>query len=88
MPPLLEIEGLSIPMSGGGGGSVDHGTGDACGGGSMDEETCDTCKGEGGGGVRLMDGAEIDTSGLGGGERIRIVGGSINGAYGDACGDK
>ena len=33
MPLLLEIEGLSIPMSRGGGGSVDDCIGDACEGG-------------------------------------------------------
>ena len=53
IPPLLEIEGLSMLMSRGGGGSVNDYTSDTCGGGggvSMDEETRDTWKGEGGGG--------------------------------------
>lgn len=51
MPPLLEIKGLSVPMSGGGGGSVNDSVGDARGGhggGLVDEEACATCKGEGG----------------------------------------
>ena len=50
MPLLLEIEGLSIFMSGEGGGSVDDYISDTCGGGgggSVDEESRDTCKGEG-----------------------------------------
>ena len=38
-----------MPMSGGGGGSVDDCTSDTCGGGSVDEEAHDTCEGEGGG---------------------------------------
>ena len=58
---LLEIEGLSMPMSregglvdndigdaceGGGGGSMDEKYVDMCGGGgSMEEEYCDTYKG-------------------------------------------
>ena len=48
---LLEIEGISIPMSGRGGGSFDNCTSDTCGGGGrglMDEEAHDTCEGEGG----------------------------------------
>ena len=67
MPLLLEIEGLSMPMSRVGGGLVDNYTSDTCGGGgegSVNEEACDTCKGEGGGGEeggRMMG----DTSGLG-----------------------
>ena len=48
MPLLVEIEGLSMAMSGGGGGLIDDYTSDTCGGGSMDEEAHDTCEGEGG----------------------------------------
>ena len=63
----LEIEGLSIPMSGGGDGSSNYYTSDTSGGGggvSLGVEACDTCDGEGGsGGGRLMG----NTSGLGGG---------------------
>jgi hypothetical protein len=53
MCPLLEIEGLLIPMSRGGGGSMNNGTGEACerdGGGYVDEEACDRCEGKVGGG--------------------------------------
>ena len=53
MPLLLEIEGLSIPMSRGRGGLVNNYTGDTCGGGgrgSVDEKSHDTCEEEGGGG--------------------------------------
>ena len=87
MPLLLEIEGLSMPMSGGGGGLVDNCIGATCGGGLVDEEAHDTCEGEGarGGGRRSMDGVVADTSGLGGGGRIRRVGRLVNGAFGDAC---
>ena len=49
MPSLVEIEGLSIPMSRGGGGLVDNNTGDTCGGGLVDEEAHDMCREEGGG---------------------------------------
>lgn len=99
MPPLpeasisllLEIDGISIPMLWGGGRSINDCTCDACGGGGgglVDEESHDTCEweGGGGGGGRWMDGAAIDTSGMGGGGRIRRVGRSVNGASSDACG--
>ena len=69
MTLLLEIEGLSMPVSGRGGGSINDCTSDTCGGGGgglVDEESCDTCEGEGGGGGRLIDGVAADTSGLGG----------------------
>ena len=66
MPLLLKIEGLSMPMLGGGGELVDDCTSDTCGGGGgglVDEDTCDTCEGEEGGegGGRSM----ADISGLG-----------------------
>ena len=91
MPPLLEIEGLSMPMPGGGGGSVDDNTSDTCGGGgggSVDEEDRDTCKGEGGrgGGGESMDCVVADTSGLREKGRIRRVGRLVNGASSDECG--
>ena len=87
MPPLLEIEALSMPMSGKGGGSVNDCIDDGCGGGVgglVDEESHDTCKGEweAGGGERLMDGVVVVTSGIGGGGRIRSMGKSMNGACG------
>ena len=51
MPLLLEVEGSSKPMSGGGGGgSVDKCTSDTCGRGeegSVDEEYHVWCEGEG-----------------------------------------
>lgn len=83
IPMLLEIEGLSIPMSGGGCGSVDDCTSDTHGGGgggSVDEEYIDTCEGEGwgGGGGRSMDGVVANTSGLGGLGRKRSMGRSSN----------
>ena len=86
MPLLLEIEGLSTPMSEGGRGSVGDCTSHACGGGSMDEEVQDTCEGEvGGRGGRSMDGATTNKSGLGGVGRIIRACRLVNGAYGDAC---
>lgn len=72
MPSLLEIKDLSMPMSGGGGGSVDDYNGAACGGGGgglVDDEARDTCEGEGGWGGgrgRSMDGVATGISGLGG----------------------
>ena len=90
MPSILQIEGLSLPKSGGRGGSIDDFTSDTCGGagaGSMDEEDRDTCKGEWreGGGGRSM----ADTSGLGGGVgRKRSMVRSSNAASGDACSDE
>ena len=64
---LLEIEGLSIPMSGWEGEPMDDVTGDTCGRGgegSMDEEDCDTCRGDGGGGGwGLVDKEVCDTHG-------------------------
>lgn len=71
MPPLLEIEDLSMPMLGAGGGLVDDGTGNTCGGGgegSMYEEPHNICGGGGGGTSR--DGVVADTSGLE--EKIKI----------------
>ena len=47
IPMLLQIEGLSIPMSGGGCGSTNDCTSDTRGGGSVDGEDSDTCEGEG-----------------------------------------
>jgi hypothetical protein len=73
MPPLQEIEGLSMPMLGGGGRLVDGATGDACGRG-----------GGGGGGV---DGVASDTfGGEGGGGGGRVIGGGlVDGVASDTC---
>ena len=78
IPLLLEIEGLSMPMSGRGSGSVDDSTSDMCGRGSMDGASSDTCGGGGGGGGSMNDVA-TNTSGS-------RRDGSVNGAASDACG--
>ena len=86
-------DGTSDACGGCVGGSMDDEACDMCGGeggegggGSVDEKSHDTCRGERGGGMS-MDGASPNTSGLGSGGRIiRRVGGSMNNAFGDACG--
>ena len=65
---LLDIEGLSMPMSGGGGGSVDGTNGDTCGGGgggggSLDGAVGDASGSRGGGGVWVINGVVANTSG-------------------------
>ena len=87
MPPLLEIEGLSMPKLRGGGESIDDCTSATSRGGSVDEEAHDAFEGEGGGrgGGRLMS----DTSGLRGGVgRKASMGRSLNATSGDACSNK
>ena len=62
MPPLLEIEGLTMSMSRGRGGSVDDNTGDTCGGGgtrSVDEGAHDMCRGKGGGSMDEEDCGDV-----------------------------
>ena len=69
---------------GGGGLVIEEAHGDMCGGGSMDKVDHDTSRGGGGG--MSMDDASADTFGpRRGGIPIRRRGGSVNGAYGDAC---